>query len=728
MRKTQLATVLIIAAIIASILATFATDNRAAAAITTPSIDTTTNSHKIQRSSSPSTLTVTTSTTQEIIYASFYSKTSGKGLTISSSPALTWNYRGGGNTTGTNGEIAVWWAISSIAQSVTITYTSSGSTGGCIMSAFSVKGADTSSPFDPNLSQAVFGNGYSGTASASITTRNLNDLIVGVVGTNNNKQIYPGTYYTQIDNTGTTTQTGADDYRQVTTAGSNAPSFTFSSSYWVEVADAFVPVSQSITITSSPQTGAGFITVNGTAHSTPYTASYTPGTVLVLSATGTVSGGAGKQYVYSSWSDGGAQTHYYTVQSACEAVIANYQTQNQVTFTQSGLDSSAATGTMLIVNGTSVSYLSLPYSVWVNSGDRLVYTYNSSVSSTNAGKQFILSSVAPASPLVGITTPQTVTANYQAQCRVAFTQSGLDGTTAAGTLLTVNGTAVSYSSLPYYVWVISGDQLVYSYNSTVSSSTSGKQFALDSTSPASPLTGTANPQTVTATYQTQYRITFSVSPSGSGSTDKTTGYYNQGVTSITATPASSYSFNHWSSGGGVTIGSNEAASTTITVNGAGSVTANFALSIQPTSITILGNTSIVDTNPDNNHNQIATNGTLTSQGSGVVGRTVVISYLNGTQWIQIGTAVTGAGGYYEYTWTVTDIVVNGEYLIKSDFAGDNQYLPCSSTSTGNQLHLTVLPEYSWGGLTACVVCFAAMLVFFKRDKLQHKLHQLTASI
>ena len=50
----------------------------------------------------------------------------------------------------------------------------------------------------------------------------------------------------------------------------------------------------------------------------------------------------------------------------------------------------------------------------------------------------------------------------------------------------------------------------------------------------------------------------------------------------------------------------------------------------------------MDTNPDNNHNQIAINGTLTSQGSGVVGRNVVTSYQNGTQLTQIETAATGA--------------------------------------------------------------------------------------
>ena len=84
-------------------------------------------------------------------------------------------------------------------------------------------------------------------------------------------------------------------------------------------------------------------------------------------------------------------------------------------------------------------------------------SYNATVSSTVGGKQFMLSSVVPASPLVGISGSQTVTGNYGDQRWVTFVQVGLDGSTASGTVLTVNGTGVSFVQLPYSVWVNSGD-------------------------------------------------------------------------------------------------------------------------------------------------------------------------------------------------------------------------------------------------------------------------------
>jgi len=625
-QKSHILTLLVITTLVASLFIVSSLTETASATITTPSVDSTAGSHAIAFANNPSKLSITTSTTQEIIYATCYSKSSGKSLGISSNPTLTWHYRGGGNTSQNNGEIAAWWAVSPTAQSITITFSGSG-TGGSVMAAFCVKNADTSSPFDPNLSSASYSLGSSITASSSLTTTNPNELVVGVVGTNNNKVITAQSGYTQIDNTGTTQCSGANEYLQASTKGTYAPSFNIASNTpWVEVADAFVPVSQSVTITSSPQTGQGFITVNGTARTTPYTATWTPGTVLALSATGTVSGGTGKQYVYASWSDAGAQTHYYTVQSASETVTANYQTQYQVTFTQSGLDSSTATGTVLTVNGTNIQYSSLSYNIWVNSGDKLVY----------------------------------------------------------------------------------------SYNPTVLSTTSGKQFTLSSTQPTSPLTVTSA-QTVTGTYQPQYQVTFNVNPSGSGTINQADGYYS-GATSITANPASGYSFDHWSSDtGSISFGDTAASTTTMTTTGTGTVTATFTQNSYQTILTVTANNDTIDKG-----NALTITGALSSQGIGISGKTMVLSFYNVSQWQQISSVTTQSDGTYQYLWTVPTALANGQYMVKADFAGDSPYLASSSIDSGTTLTLTVLPEYSFGGLTAIAVCLAAMLAFYRYSKSTRK--------
>ena len=252
------------------------------------------------------------------------------------------------------------------------------------------------------------------------------------------------------------------------------------------------------------------------AHDSPVPVSgswFDVGTQVTASVTSPADVSGGTRYRCTGWtgtgsvpSSGSASSVSFTI-GAPSSVTWNWQTQYFMTFVQVGLDGTTASGTVLTVNGTSVSYVQLPYSVWVDSGDSLVYVYNATVSSTVGGKQFLLSSVVPASPLVGISGSQTVTGNYGDQRWVTFVQVGLDGTTASGTLLTVNGTGVSYVQLPYSVWVNSGDSLVYSYNGTVSSSVGGKRFVLGGVVPASPLVGITSSQTVTGTFGTQYQLT-----------------------------------------------------------------------------------------------------------------------------------------------------------------------------------------------------------------------------
>ncbi|MEM4732975.1 MAG: PKD domain-containing protein, partial [Candidatus Bathyarchaeia archaeon] len=186
-------------------------------------------------------------------------------------------------------------------------------------------------------------------------------------------------------------------------------------------------------------------------------------------------------------------------------VTGNYVTQYQVTFAQTGLDSTA-TGTVVTVNGTPKTYSNLPYTLWVNSGSSVTYSYSSPVSSSVSGKQFRLGSVSgPASPIT-VSCPTTVTGNYVTQYLVTFAQTGL-GADATGTVVTVNGSAKTYTDLPYSFWVDCGSTVVYAYTDMVGGG-AGKRYRLDSvTGPSSPVTVTG-PATVTGNYVTQYSVTF----------------------------------------------------------------------------------------------------------------------------------------------------------------------------------------------------------------------------
>jgi hypothetical protein len=243
MRKSRFIAICFLTVLLASVFCVY----KVAGSLTPPSIDTTANSHKLQyvEAQGSASLTITTSTTDEVIYATFYSENDGYTLGISSNPALTWHYRGGGEVNG-RGEIAAWWAVSNVAQSVQITFTSSvSSKRDYIMSAFCVLNANTASPFDPNLSSASFNSGNGVAASASLTTTDTNDVVVGVLGIINNKAITEGSGYTLIDKV-STAASGATEYKTMTNPGTYTPTFTLVSGGWVEIADAFVGSSMTV--------------------------------------------------------------------------------------------------------------------------------------------------------------------------------------------------------------------------------------------------------------------------------------------------------------------------------------------------------------------------------------------------------------------------------------------------------------------------------------------------
>ncbi|MEM3578481.1 MAG: PKD domain-containing protein [Candidatus Bathyarchaeia archaeon] len=116
-----------------------------------------------------------------------------------------------------------------------------------------------------------------------------------------------------------------------------------------------------------------------------------------------------------------------------------------------------------------------------------------------------------ASTTVVMDKAKTVTANYIKQYKVEFNQTGLDNT-AVNTVLTVNGSAKTYTAIPYNLWVDEGGIITYSYEAIVSSTASGKRFTLINVSgPASPITVTTN-ITVTGNYKIQYQVTVTANP------------------------------------------------------------------------------------------------------------------------------------------------------------------------------------------------------------------------
>jgi iron complex transport system substrate-binding protein len=171
------------------------------------------------------------------------------------------------------------------------------------------------------------------------------------------------------------------------------------------------PSTQTVSITVSlGSTGIGNILVDGNVVSSQTVFQWQVGSTHSLSAVSPVAGQTGTQYAWSSWSDGGAQTHGYIVPSSGATITANFKTQYQVTFTQSGLENSA-NGTVVTTNIGSASYSNMPFKTWVDTGTQVTYNYQQNVSTTVVGAFFTLSNTSTSNSVTA-TGPVTITGAY----------------------------------------------------------------------------------------------------------------------------------------------------------------------------------------------------------------------------------------------------------------------------------------------------------------------------
>jgi hypothetical protein len=99
------------------------------------------------------------------------------------------------------------------------------------------------------------------------------------------------------------------------------------------------------------------ITVDGTNYIAPQTFSWMPGSSHTLSVSTPQSGVLGTRYAYSSWSDGGAQTHTITVPTFSTTYWANFTSQYSLTTSvnPSGGGTVSPSGTNWYNSGQSVS-------------------------------------------------------------------------------------------------------------------------------------------------------------------------------------------------------------------------------------------------------------------------------------------------------------------------------------------------------------------------------------
>jgi hypothetical protein len=407
---------------------------------------------------------------------------------------------------------------------------------------------------------------------------------------------------------------------------------------------------------------------------------YNAGSPASFGVTTPASGGTGTQYVFTSWSGSGSGSYSGTSSSSSVTMnnpiteTANWQTQYQVTFGQSGLDSSAS-GTVVIVNGVPEPYNNLPYSLWVSSGNSVTYSYSATVSGST-GKRFALTGVTgPASPIT-VNNAVTVTGNYKTQWQVTFQQSGLSSD-ATGTVLTVGTNTYTYSTFPTgAIWV--DDGTTYSYTSPVPAGT-GKQYVLTGvTGPTSPIHSSA---TVKGNYEIQYYLTVN----SLYSTTSGQGWYNatsSATFSISPTTVSGgagiqYVFTGWT-GTGAGSYSGSSSSHSVIMNNPITETANWQTQYQVTFAQSGLDSSATGT-------VVTVNGTAKTYGN--------LPYV--TAWINSGGTVT-----YSYNNPVTSSTISKQFTLSS-VSGSSSPITVNgpATITGNyvvqwQVTFTVSPSGS----------------------------------
>jgi len=180
--------------------------------------------------------------------------------------------------------------------------------------------------------------------------------------------------------------------------------------------------------------------------------------------------------------------------------------------------------------------------------------------------------------------PKTVTANYVKQYKITFEQTGVDSD-YTGTILTVDGNDYDYSSLPVSFWWDEGSTHTFAYYSPLVVTPNLKRYVWTST------TGLSNQQsdtitvttngTITGNYKTQYYLNLETSPSGI-TTPVGEGWYDAGATASISTEEiiefssdGRYKFVKWTTGDMSEISDPYSASTTVLMDKAKTVTANY---------------------------------------------------------------------------------------------------------------------------------------------------------
>ena len=223
-----------------------------------------------------------------------------------------------------------------------------------------------------------------------------------------------------------------------------------------------------------------------------------------------------------------------------QTLTVNYQKQWRLTFTVSGTDGDYM-GTVATIGASAKTHTAfLPsnsYTQWVNDGDPAPgVSWTTELTSTVTGKRYLFQSVAPAALSTPVNAPQEMTALYQKQWLLTFNLAGVDAD-YMGTVVTINGSSIDNTEFanPHTQWVNHYSALTVAWQHFLGSTVEGKRYAF--VSATTPLTPVIGPQTISATYQKQWLLTFNLTGVDAD--------YTGTLVTIDTTTIPSTSSTHW---------------------------------------------------------------------------------------------------------------------------------------------------------------------------------------
>jgi hypothetical protein len=284
-------------------------------------------------------------------------------------------------------------------------------------------------------------------------------------------------------------------------------------------------------------------TILGTAtDATPFTGWFDQNALIQLDIDSPVYGSPTRS-VFTQWTGDatGSSRPVSVTMSLPKDITANYKIQYEVTFTHTGLDSSA-TGTVVTVNGVPKTFSELPYRIWVDHSTVITYSY-SNVSSTTTGKRFILTSVTgPTSPTT-VTSPVTITGNYKTQYQITITGSP-SGASGGKFKVTYTQCGTTYTSVqkttPWAEWIDASTTVTVSEPQDIINIAPGTRYKFDSYSPSHSVTMDQS-RIITLVYKTQYYLTVRTDLVGlNPAPTPTSDWYGEGTTVTLTAPSFSF--------------------------------------------------------------------------------------------------------------------------------------------------------------------------------------------